>query len=419
MRESPSCRLLPALLTLCLGGGFGSPLLLVLGALGGVLLNQTPVQSQSAEAVAKVAQAITVQIEGATQGSGVLVKRDGNRYTVLTAWHVVSGQRPREELDIYTPDGQMHRVKIEDIKKIGGVDMAILNFASESAYQVADIVEAKNPEIGSLVYVAGYPIKSAAVPLITMRFLKGLVIGSPQQTMPQGYELMYDAMTLPGMSGGPILDNSGFLLGIHGRAETDAKLTESTGIAVKTGTNQGIPIKFALLHASISTKRKAEVYRTSTGSTANSMLKNATREERNTSSGADYDIIPVTKALAEGNYLQADIATEAILLKSANEDAPLTKDGIAKLPCKLLIALDDAWSTGSLGKYGLKTQSSLLNSGGYSEFEVRTTWRRAGFLSPIERSDGLYPNGYFPRKVVNGPVITNLINRFRKCPSGL
>jgi len=67
---------------------------------------QQPAAAQSAEAVARIAQAITVRIEGATQGSGVLVKRDGNRYTVLTAWHVVSGQRPGEELDIYTSDGK-------------------------------------------------------------------------------------------------------------------------------------------------------------------------------------------------------------------------------------------------------------------------------------------------------------------------
>lgn len=65
-------------------------------ALGGALTTLVsaapqPVAAQTAEAVAKVAQVITVRIEGATQGSGVLVKLDDNRYTVLTAWHVVSG----------------------------------------------------------------------------------------------------------------------------------------------------------------------------------------------------------------------------------------------------------------------------------------------------------------------------------------
>ena len=82
----------------------GQPLLL--GTLGittattAVLLQQDPAVAQDASAVARVAKAITVRIEGATQGSGVLVKREGNRYTVLTAWHVVSGNRPGEELEI-------------------------------------------------------------------------------------------------------------------------------------------------------------------------------------------------------------------------------------------------------------------------------------------------------------------------------
>lgn len=54
-----------------------------------LVVAQAPAHAQSAEAVGRIAQSITVRIEGATQGSGVLVKRQGNRYTVLTAWHVV------------------------------------------------------------------------------------------------------------------------------------------------------------------------------------------------------------------------------------------------------------------------------------------------------------------------------------------
>lgn len=87
-------------------------------------------QAQSAEMIGTIAKSITVRIEGATQGSGVLVKRDGNRYTVLTAWHVVSEQRPGEELDIYTPDGQRHSVEQGSIKQLAQLDMAVLTFTS-------------------------------------------------------------------------------------------------------------------------------------------------------------------------------------------------------------------------------------------------------------------------------------------------
>jgi len=38
----------------------------------------------------------------------VIVKQEGNRYTVLTAWHVVSDSGAEEEVRIYAPDGKQH-----------------------------------------------------------------------------------------------------------------------------------------------------------------------------------------------------------------------------------------------------------------------------------------------------------------------
>ena len=54
-------------------------------------------QAKSNEQLEDIAKSITVRIDGASSSaSGVLIKREGNRYTVLTAWHVVSGERPGE-----------------------------------------------------------------------------------------------------------------------------------------------------------------------------------------------------------------------------------------------------------------------------------------------------------------------------------
>jgi hypothetical protein len=79
-----------------LAAGHGVSLLqpIALGAVGSILLGAAAgdvrtQQTLNTEAIGRIAQAITVRIEGATQGSGVLVKREGNRYTVLTAWHLV------------------------------------------------------------------------------------------------------------------------------------------------------------------------------------------------------------------------------------------------------------------------------------------------------------------------------------------
>ena len=220
---------------------------LILGTVvttGSLLVYPAPAQAQSAEAVAKVAQAITMRLEGATQGSGVLVKRDGNRYTVLTAWHVVSGQRSGEELDVYTPDGQRHKVEQGSIKRLGEVDMAVLSFSSSSSYDVAQVGDVKSVSMGSPVYVGGFPLPSSAVPTRVMRFLDGKVIANASVAIPNGYQLLYSNPTLPGMSGGAVLNSQGKLVGIHGQGETDSKMSEQQGIAVKTGTNQAVPIAF-------------------------------------------------------------------------------------------------------------------------------------------------------------------------------
>jgi Flp pilus assembly protein TadD len=213
-------------------------------------LYQDPAQAQSAEAVAKVAQAITVRIEGATQGSGVLVKREGNRYTVLTAWHVVSGQRPGEELDIYTPDGQRHQMEQGSIKRLGEVDMAVLTFNSTSSYGVAPIGDVKSVSSGSSIYVSGFPLPTSAVPTRLFRFLKGDVIANATVAIPNGYQLLYSNQTLPGMSGGAVLNAQGQLVGIHGQGETDSKMSVQQGVAVKTGTNQAVPIAYYRQYAS-------------------------------------------------------------------------------------------------------------------------------------------------------------------------
>ena len=211
---------------------------------GALLVYLEPAQAQSAEAVAKVAQAITVRIEGATQGSGVLVKREGNRYTVLTAWHVVSGQRPGEELDIYTPDGQRHLVEQGSVKRLGDVDMAVLTFTSPSSCEVARIGDVKSVSSGSSIYVAGFPLPTSAVPSRLWRFLDGKVIANATVAIPNGYQLLYSNPTLPGMSGGAVMNAQGQLVGIHGQGETDRKMTEQQGVAVKTGTNQAVPIGY-------------------------------------------------------------------------------------------------------------------------------------------------------------------------------
>lgn len=207
---------------------------------GSLLVYPVPAQAQTAEAVAKIAQAITVRIEGATQGSGVLVKRDGNRYTVLTAWHVVSGQRPGEELDIYTPDGQRHKLEQGSIKRLGEVDMATLSFVSGENYTLAITENSNSVSRGSTIIVAGFPRARKG----SIALSEGIVVANADIGIDNGYRLIYTSNTETGMSGGPVLSSLGKLVAIHGRGELDSLASDLASKAIKTGANQGVPIDY-------------------------------------------------------------------------------------------------------------------------------------------------------------------------------
>lgn len=169
---------------------------------------------------------------------------------MLTAWHVVSGQSKEEELDIFARDGSRQRLDQGSIKRLGKVDLAVLTFTSPKSYEVAQIGDIKSVSMGNQVWVSGFPLPSSSIPTRLMRFIKGDVIANATVAIPDGYQLLYDNQTLPGVSGGAVLNAQGQLVGIHGKAEKADQISEISGKAVATGTNQGVPISYYKQYAS-------------------------------------------------------------------------------------------------------------------------------------------------------------------------
>ena len=81
--------------------------------------------------ISKVAEEITVQINGSVQGSGVLIKKVNDLYTVLTAWHVVKDNSPNEEVIIKTNDGKTYNWQGDSLTQIGSIDLATFTFKSQ------------------------------------------------------------------------------------------------------------------------------------------------------------------------------------------------------------------------------------------------------------------------------------------------
>ena len=91
----------------------------------------------SANKVSNLAELITVRIEGAVEGSGVIVQKDENTYTVATAWHVIKDNAPGEEIVAVTNDKRAHAVDGSSLQKIQNVDLGLLTFKSNTKYSHA------------------------------------------------------------------------------------------------------------------------------------------------------------------------------------------------------------------------------------------------------------------------------------------
>jgi hypothetical protein len=101
--------------------------------------------------VKEIAKEITVLIPekladgNEANGSGSIIAREGNTYTVLTANHVVCKdqndqcQQPRNQLRAVTPDGEEYPINFSTVKKIPGVDLAVFQFTSDKNYKVATL----------------------------------------------------------------------------------------------------------------------------------------------------------------------------------------------------------------------------------------------------------------------------------------
>lgn len=161
-------------------------------------------------------------------GSGVIVGKRGSTYYVATNFHVVSARGT--DYGVRTPDGVVHFVDDEETNdnidafgkylqnRIEGSDLAIVKFqaTSQQKYPVAKINLNKN--IKDSVYVAGWPDPGPKFPERTFRMTSGILNNVLKNNFEDGdYNTQYNAPTRRGMSGGPVFNQRGELIAIHGR----------------------------------------------------------------------------------------------------------------------------------------------------------------------------------------------------------
>jgi tetratricopeptide (TPR) repeat protein len=206
--------------------------------------------------IRQLAQAATVTIKlqkSDMRGTGVIIHRQQDLYSLITTRHIVCGSaRPtctilpqNEVYNIGTNDRQQY--KAQQIKLLGNsLDLAIVQFRSSKNYPVAAI--ATNFKSGNTLYTSGYAVDVKEFVLNEGQALA--VVNKRLANDRGGYTVVYNAATKPGMGGGGVFNTAGQLVAIHGIGDRYLKgsLTgEETKIGARTGYNRGIPTQWLLL----------------------------------------------------------------------------------------------------------------------------------------------------------------------------
>lgn len=356
---------------------------------------------------------VRIDVEGSYKedgGSGVIVRQQGQFYTILTAYHVVQEKRNYKVL-IFNPSNQQiigsHIINEKNIKQIDDYDLAEITIQSSAKYRTANIGDSQQLQPTDDLTVSGYPLPSSE---ITKRLsTPTLNLGKFNDKLPpdallkgkKGATLKMDVTTEVGMSGGAVVNKNGELVGILVEADKDASGNKSSSLA--------IPI---------------DLY----------PQWQAIRNSQRLSSPLPSPNQTLEQLLAAKKWGQANDKTWEILLKEgdADQSGDLDSFEVKNLECSTLKYLDVKWQQASGGEYGFKVQRGIYsayhseynrdnpesNIDKYTAFAQKVGW----FNNIQEISKYLSSNSLYSRKKTNRgfyPIWFVYGEKIEKIPFGL
>ncbi|NEO52393.1 MAG: trypsin-like peptidase domain-containing protein [Okeania sp. SIO3B5] len=149
-------------------------------------------------------------------GTGFFVPGAAGVCTVLTAAHVVN--KEGERLLQTKQDG-----KVWDVARVeifpSDIDLALVTFKAVGGkcnYPVLKIGNSESLKKGSSIYISGFPIRGGK---LVDQFVSGDVSGLDK--LARGYGVSYQALTVGGMSGAPVVNVKGEVVAVHGMSDVE------------------------------------------------------------------------------------------------------------------------------------------------------------------------------------------------------
>jgi serine protease Do len=366
----------------------------IIGLIAPVALVQPLAIAQTPSEIAERAQQFVVQINNSSNGehpvgSGFIIGHSGNTYQVLTNKHVLTPLSITHIAQTY--DGKTY--ELTNIEYLQGSDLAVATFSSARSYSSATLGE--SVRLAEDIYIAGYPAPQRQGQSREYLFLKNNSVSGfvDRQNIEDGYSIYFTGEAFPGMSGSPLLNGKGEVIGIYGRA-IGAKLL-------------GIPIDLAKQLAqqqniALVTPPRPNPTPAPSPPTPAPPRPTPTPAPTSVSRTTGVDYTPLRRLLQAGEWKQADQKTFDLMLVAANrvDEGWLNRDSIEQFSCEDLRIIDREWADASNGKFGFAAQKRVweeVGSPGEWDNSTARQWRRMyirlGWKTGSE-NDGF--DGYVP-----------------------
>jgi tetratricopeptide (TPR) repeat protein/S1-C subfamily serine protease len=302
-----------------------------------------------------IAAQITVRIEDKEgNGSGVIVAREGNTYSVVTAAHVVKN---KEGYSIITPNQERIVLKAEQVTILNkDLDVALVKFTSSQNYRVAELANYQFRDF-DWVFVSGFPgrdptrRRSLSIGIVWSKDATEFIVKN-QQSFSDGNNLIYSNLSLPGMSGGGVLDREGRLVGINTGAENEYIINNedrqeeinfghSLGVSVPTILETFTEGKISTAQIKVVTSLPAQIAEKDRNTTINNLLSTISIPNQSNTGKEWLDYGNLLWRSVQ--YRQAIISFDRaiVLLKRGSTDSDKEQLKLAYVGKGLSLAFDD------------------------------------------------------------------------------